>query len=72
MARCTVRLVTINYRIPDCLSTRNNYFKIVFNIFINTRGKSPITDPPPNTDPSRISVTIRDIKKLYRHALLAI
>ena len=35
---------------------------------INTkiyRGKSPITDPLLIPTPSRISVTIRDIKKLY-------
>ena len=27
---------------------------------------------PPNTDPSRISATIRDIKKLYIHELFII
>ena len=35
-------------------------------------GKYPITDPLLIPTPSRISVTIRDIKKLYIHELLVI
>ena len=35
---------------------------ILNNIY---RGKSPITDPLLIPTPSRISVTIRDIKKIY-------
>ena len=35
-------------------------------LYDSYRGKSPITDP------SRISVTIRDIKKLYLHELLVL
>ena len=35
-------------------------------------GKSPITDPLLILTPSRISVTIRDIKKVYKHELLVI
>ena len=41
-------------------------------MFFVCRGKSPITDPLLIPTPSRISVTIRDIKKLYIHELLAI
>ena len=36
------------------------------------RGKSPITDPLIIPTPSRISVNIRVIKKLYIHELLEI
>ena len=36
------------------------------------RGKSPITDPLLIPTPSRISVNIRVIKKLYIHELLVI
>ena len=36
------------------------------------RGKSPITDPLLIPTPSRISVNIRVIKKLYMHELLLI
>ena len=39
---------------------------------IECRGKSPITDPLLIPTHSRISVIIRDIKKLYIHELLAI
>ena len=35
-------------------------------------GNSPITDPLIIQTPSRISVTIRDIKQLYIHELLVI
>ena len=35
-------------------------------------GKSPVTDPLVLPTTSRISVTIKDIKKLYIHELLVI
>ena len=46
--------------------------KLNFKIAIICRGKSLITDPLLIPTPSRISVTIRVIKKLYIHELLVI
>ena len=47
------------------------YIYIIY-VHILYRGRSPITDPLLIPTPYRISVTIRDIKKLYLHEMLVI
>ena len=39
---------------------------------VHTYGKYPYYRTPHNTDPYRFSVTMRDIKKVYKHELLVI
>ena len=55
------------YTVPNT----DNLAHIIDKLNIS-RGKSPITDPLLISTPSRISVTIRYIKKLYIHELLVI
>ena len=56
---------------------KNNKLSFIYNnsieiILYNTLRESPLLPTPHNTDPSRISVTIRDIKKSYIHEMLVI
>ena len=45
---------------------------LIDSIYTIMYGKVSDYRPPPNTDPSRISVTMRDIKKVYIHEMLVI
>ena len=48
------------------------YIYIIYIYIYIYIGGSLRLPTPPNTDPSRISATIRDIKKLYIHELFII
>ena len=56
---------------PIMKQNYNSYRYIYIYIYIY-KGNSPITDPLLIPTPSRISVTINDIKILYIHAILVI
>ena len=76
-----IRSVICKKSILDFIRKINKYIKIKIKRYLNYmynsiyyiyRGKSPITDPLLIPTPSRISVNIRVIKKLYIHELFVI
>ena len=46
-----------------CITKVSSKCNIILDLILTIRGKSPITDSLLIPNPSRISVTIRDIKK---------